>query len=267
MRISQMVNHDLEKIRHLQPDDWPDITLDYKFYSENKFCLPVKVVIGKRIVGVGASIVLGKTAWLGHIIVNPDYRRRGIGFLIVKKLLTDLKNAGIETCSLIATGLGRNVYFKAGFREITEYVFFKREPEKNDNPFHENIFPFQEKYSEAILEMDKQISGEDRRVLLNGIIKSSWLYLDNGLMLGYYLPKLKEGMIYATEPVAGVELMKYKYSRINKAVLPADNTDGIRFLKQNQFIETGRTGTRMEWGSSLNWKPSKIYSRISGNLG
>ncbi len=70
---------------------------------------------------------MGNTAWLAHIIVDPEYRKRGIGSLIVCQLLDFLKNSGCETVSLIATELGYSVYKKAGFVEQTEYAFFERE--------------------------------------------------------------------------------------------------------------------------------------------
>jgi len=35
--------------------------------------------MGSRIVAVGQGIATGRTGWIGHIIVQPDVRNRGLG--------------------------------------------------------------------------------------------------------------------------------------------------------------------------------------------
>ena len=89
--------------------------------------MPVKISIENKIIGIGTGIVFGNTAWLAHIIVNPEFRRRGIGRKIVIELLNIIKNTGCETVSLIATELGCPIYEKAGFIEQTKYAFFEKE--------------------------------------------------------------------------------------------------------------------------------------------
>jgi hypothetical protein len=61
--------------------------------------------------------------------------------------------------------------------------------------------------------------------------------------------------------------MKYKYSKIDKAVFPSDNKAGINFLRQNGFIDTMTKGTRMIYGKDIDWKPGNIFGRIGGNFG
>jgi len=85
-------------------------------------------------------------------------------------------------------------------------------------------------------------------------------------VLGYYIPDLKEGLIVADTIHAGLELMKLKYSRVDKAVLPSGNIDGCEFLQQHGFIQT-KIGTRMVYGKNADWKPTMMFSRIGGNLG
>jgi len=85
-------------------------------------------------------------------------------------------------------------------------------------------------------------------------------------MLGYYFPQPGEGLIVADTIEAGIALMKFKYSNVDKAVLPADNFAGIDFLKKNGFVEKSRC-FRMARGHGLAWYPDKIFSRIGGNFG
>ena len=81
------------------------------------------------------------------------------------------------------------------------------------------------------------------------------------------MPDLGEGLILASDTSAGLELMKIKYSKVDKAVLPGENHFGTNFLGENGFTLSDTKGTRMILGQEINWKPEHIYSRIGGNFG
>jgi GNAT superfamily N-acetyltransferase len=226
----------------------------------------VKVIIKSRIVGIGSGISLGKTAWLAHIIVDPEFRKRGIGSFIVEQLLDSLKKSGCETVSLIATELGYPIYRKAGFVEQTEYVFFGREEPLKDYCRPENIVQLANTNIDDLLNLDKEISGEDRKRLLTDNLEGCHVYQSNGKNIGYYLPELGEGLIIADNMEAGIELMRFKYAASDKGVLPVENREGIAFFKENGFVET-RKAKRMILGKAFPWRPSNIFSRIGGNFG
>jgi len=266
MQFEKVTIDDLDEIRNLQPQDWSDIIPEFEFYIQSSFCSPIKTTIGGKIVGIGASIVFKNTSWIAHIIVDSEYRNKGFGTLIVNELLESIKRDSVATCSLIATDLGKPVYLKAGFRIAAEYSFFQREELWIDCPVSENVIPYEEKHSAMIYELDHKISGEKRELLLSDYLSNSKVYIENNKVLGYYLPDLKEGLIYAGTEEAGLELMKLKYAKVDKAVLPSDNFAGVAFLQQNGFIET-RKGTRMILGKDIDWNPKKMYSRIGGNFG
>jgi len=266
MQFDSITNDDLNEIRNLQPMDWSDIIPEFEFYIQSSFCCPIKIKIDGKIVGVGASVVFKNTSWIAHIIVDSDYRNKSIGTQIVNELLNNLKRDLVATCSLIATELGKPVYLKAGFRIAAEYSFFQREKQWIYCPVSENVISFKEKHRPIIYELDHKISGEKRELLLTDYLSNSLVYVENNKILGYYIPDLKEGLIYADTDEAGLELMKLKYASVDKAVLPSDNISGVAFLKQNGFSET-RKGTRMILGNDLDWNPKKMYGRIGGNFG
>jgi len=258
---------DFNAIRKLQPADWSDIIPYFEYYVGSAICYPFKALLNGEVAGTGVSIVYGRSAWIGHIIVDGQFRNRGIGFQIVDGLLRDLQMRSVTTCSLIATELGKPVYTKAGFRPVTEYVFFERTaPWKGYVP-SDNVVPFCGEYFSDICTLDEKISGEHREAMLSEFMNGALLYVENGQLLGFYLSALKEGMIYADTASAGIELMKAKYATADKAVLPENNVPGIDFLKENGFSVTSSRGTRMVWGNDIAWHPEKIYSRIAGNKG
>ena len=236
MVFEPIIENDIHYLRELQPDGWSDIIPLFEYYIKTTFCKPIKVVINNRIVGIGTGILLNNTAWLAHIIVNPEFRKMGIGSSIVNYLLEYLKNRDCETISLIATELGYPIYKKVGFVEQTKYVFFERKEPLKENIRSKYIIQYKNVNAREIFSLDRIVTGEDRRVFLNDKLENSYVYQKYGKTIGYYLPKLGEGLIIADNVEAGIELMRLRYSIVNKGVLPIDNIEGIKFLNENGFV-------------------------------
>ena len=85
MEFKNFEHSDMRSLADLQPEGWGDITPAYQFYVTSLFCFPIKVIIANRIIAVGAAIIHNEVAWLGQIIVHPDFRNRGIGKKISKR--------------------------------------------------------------------------------------------------------------------------------------------------------------------------------------
>ncbi len=267
MNVDPVTWDDLEKINTLRPDGWSDIVPDFQFYIKTAYCNPIKVELENEIIAVGTSISFGRSAWLAHIIVDKRHRGIGVGSLVVNELITLLESQGVETFSLLATEPGRPVYEKAGFRKVVDYVFMRRETPWQTRSISASIEPVQRHHVPAIMQLDRAVSGEDRRDLIEAHLQGAMVYARNAQVRGYYLPKLKEGLIVAEDEDAGLDLMEVKYATADKAVLPESNRAGLNFLLANGFAPTHSKGTRMIRGKTLNPALSKIYSRIGGNLG
>lgn len=266
MKIEPLTKKDLDHLAPLQPQGWPDIKPALQFYLASPFCHAVKISKHNQMMGIGAGIVFGKTAWLAHIIVGPEFKGKGLAHKMVSHLLEKLTALECESVSLIATDLGYPIYEKAGFKKQTDYVFFKKESPLA--PFEDSprIIAFSPDDQKEMFKLDQAISGEDRRLIFSGKCESAWLYRENNQVTGIYLPDLGEGMIIAKNSRAGTALMKKKYRAVGNAVLPVDNGAGIEFLMENGFTETLRAA-RMIWGKPFVWQPDQIYSRIAGKLG
>ena len=73
-----------------------------------------------KIVGTAATLSYeNRFAWIGMVLVDPDYRNRGIGTSLLQRTIEYLDAAGIPTLKLDATPAGKPLYEKLGF--VSEY--------------------------------------------------------------------------------------------------------------------------------------------------
>jgi len=265
MDIQTLEYSDIKLIADLQPAGW-DIIPSFKLYTLADFCFPIKITIHKKIVGIGSAIIHKDSAWLAHIVVHPDHRNQGIGTLVTKSLIDLILSKSCDTIYLIATELGEPIYKKLGFEPETAYLLFNDIKTTAAFTNSKNIVPFTPKFKEEILTIDRQVSGENRIVLLEQYLSDGFVYVQNNRVTGFYLPTCKEGLIIATSHTAGQELMKLRLTTKENASFPIENASAIEFMSQNNF-KASRTVKRMRLGKPRNWQPSNIYNRIGGNLG
>lgn len=261
-------NNDINSLSELQPEGWNNIIPIMFSYIHSTICFPIKVVIGKQIVGIGATIIHKDTAWLGHIIVRKESRGKGIGKFITQKLIEIANAKNCLTINLIANELGTPVYEKFGFVTETEYLFFNNiKLEKMLNK-ECNIHKYREEYKNQILTIDKVNSNEDRSCQIENHIKNSFIYYgtQEKIIEGFYLPTFGEGLIIANSPTAGIELLKFHLQTNKRVAFPKDNTFTVSFLYSKGYKEL-RTAKRMTLGKRKQVKLCNIYNRISGNIG
>lgn len=260
--ISPLTQNDLASVGLLQPEGWGDIMPHIEFYLRSSFCYPIKITTDNKLSGIGAAIVLGDTAWLAHIIVHPEKRNKGLGRIITNALLDSVGSC--STVFLIATKLGEPLYQKVGFEIEMEYIFLK---ELNFTlPVETITTRFNKKYEHDLMALDAKVSGEDRRTIIMPHIEHAHLTVENGIVTGYYLPSLGEGLIVASTENAGLTLLSKRLILERRVVLPAAQEEVITFLKNHGAKEFLR-GTRMRIGKKRPWLANKIFSRIGGNLG
>ena len=266
MPFSPFTHPDISILDELRPLDWTDIKIPFQFYLSSGFCFPIKLTNEDKIIGVGCSIIHDDVAWLAHIIVHPEFRNQGHGTSITKELLKIAAEKNTVTQFLIATEMGAPVYSKLGFVTETEYLFYKDIVLKDTFVPSDNMIPFQEKYFDQLIQLDKKLSSENRVAHLTENCNSGTLYLENDRVLGFYLPILGEGIILAEQPSAGIELLQLHLSKSDNVVFPMENTSALQFMMQHSF-EPFRKAKRMRLGAKRDWIPSTIYNRIGGNLG
>jgi GNAT superfamily N-acetyltransferase len=166
---------------------WNQLERDWKIFLHlsPKACLVASRE--DKVVGTVATIRYQKFfSWIGMVLVDPEYKRQGIGMQLLKEALQILHNE--ETIKLDATPAGREVYLKLNF--VDEYRLVRMStivaPEKlivsAARALHkDDLF--------ALSEFDREIFGADRKPLLEWMLEGApqlaFLVKEKKEILGY----------------------------------------------------------------------------------
>jgi N-acetylglutamate synthase-like GNAT family acetyltransferase len=266
MTSTEFLSSDLEQLPDLQPADWGDLLPRFRYFIDSPFCKPIKISEQSQVVAIGASLFHKDTVWLACIVVHPDHRRKGLGNTITKDLIAGIDRRHYSTIYLDATDFGYPVYKKLGFEVETEYAHYVGQPITAVHPVSENLVRYEEKFRDQLLELDRQVSGEDRSGILGDFMTSAVLYINHSKVEGFHIPDWGDGPVIANSVQAGRELMKIRIQNFDKAVFPVDNKISTNFLKENDFVFQ-KTSKRMYVGNKRAWQAENLYNWISGQLG
>lgn len=258
---------DLPHLEAIRPSDWPDILTPFTYYlAHPQHCLPIKLVVDGLLAGTGALILHEDTAWLGHVIVAPQYRGQGLGKDITRKLVEMGRASGRETLYLIATELGAPVYAAVGFVEETEYIFHQLPCLQPHIVSDLVISVMTEGDWAAVFAMDREAMGESRNAAMRPHLDSGLVCREGGEVTAYHLPTWGDGLIVARTAEAGKALMRHRLTTKDMACLPKDNLAAAALL-ESLGSKPFRAVKKMRVGPERPWRPEMIYNRIAGNLG
>ena len=170
IRLRLMSNNDIPEGIHLKDiAGWNQTAVDWeRFLSASpEGCFVAEY--GGRVVGTSTTIVYeGRFAWIGMVLVDPQYRGRGIGTALLECAIQYLGSRNVLSIKLDATAQGKLLYEKLGF--VSEYRverwLLKRQADEK---------PVQKVYVgiEDVLELDREIFGADRSELLRSLAEDA----------------------------------------------------------------------------------------------
>ena len=106
-------------------------------------------------------------AWIGMVLVHPDFRRRGLATALIRHCLRCLFDTGVRRVKLDATPAGETVYGRMGFRSQWRLRRWYR-----DSPVDLPVPTagvFSGFFSPAMLRWDRRVFGADRAALLQAL--------------------------------------------------------------------------------------------------
>ena len=64
--------------------------------------------VGGRLIGTVTTTTYGRSvAWIGMMVVDPDFRRKGIGTALMRRAIDHVQGRGVRVLKLDATPAGR----------------------------------------------------------------------------------------------------------------------------------------------------------------
>jgi len=124
---------------------------------------------GEKVVGTAATLSYeNRFAWISMVLVDPEYRNRGIGTKLLERTVQYLDESGVPTLKLDATPLGKPLYEKMGF--VSEYEierWISKRTAGAAGTRKEVSLPAEQ--SREILALDRDIFGADRSALLRSL--------------------------------------------------------------------------------------------------
>lgn len=142
-----------------------------------------------KIVGTAATLSFEmRFAWISMVLVDPEYRNRGIGTSLLQRAIEYLDSAGIPTQKLDATPAGKPLYEKLGF--VTEYEIDRWILKWSilDKHCRKDLRPSTETLAD-VFQFDHEAFGADRSTLLRSLNERAsdmtLIARDTGKLMGY----------------------------------------------------------------------------------
>ena len=218
---------------------------------------------GSERLGICTSVSFGEVGWFGNLIVKGDYRREGVGSLLVKHAIDYLKNRGVETIGLYAYQHLVKFYESFGFKPDIDFLVLQgktafpptegivRKPKKQDVP--------------EVIDFDSQCFEANRKKLLEPILLDTgnlcYISTENNEITGYVAAKVYDIMAevgplicHANRVEVAVMLLKTILSRLNgldiSMCIPKKETALLHMLSKAGFREDFRVA-RMFLGPAV----------------
>jgi ribosomal protein S18 acetylase RimI-like enzyme len=209
LEIRLMTEHDVAGAMRLkEAAGWNQTEVDWRrlLRLEPRGCLAG--VLGGRLVATTTTTSYDRTlAWVGMVLVDPAFRRRGIATALVRAALDRLEAEGVEAVKLDATPEGAPVYEGLGFEAellIKRWARAGRTQSSVSDPFDNSAAA---QLGEEVFELDRRAFGADRSELLQALaddacVGPSFRVGGGGTLRGYALARRGSRATYVGPVVA-----------------------------------------------------------------
>jgi GNAT superfamily N-acetyltransferase len=259
IHLRKMALSDMDSLMKLKnAEGWNQLKKDWTMLISYKKSVNLVAVLENRIVGTVTAInYANAVAWIGMMLVDRDYRGRGIAKLLMLETIAKLKKC--ESIKLDATPAGRPLYMKLGFED--EYKLYRMTNpsvsliSRSHNTIKtENILPGD---IPEVAQLDKKVFGADRTGLISQMYEScpelAWLIRENNRVAAFCLGRV--GMNFTQIGPLSASSNEHAEALIGSAInqitgravvvdIPSDKSDTRHWLEAHGFI-TQRPFDRM----------------------
>jgi GNAT superfamily N-acetyltransferase len=253
---------DIEQaLRLSKAEGWNQTEKDWQLLIQNSENVCLAAETGGKIAGTATAINYeNDVAWIGMVLVDPEYRGQGLSKTLLSALFEQLKTC--RSVKLDATPAGQPVYRKFGFKE--EYLIHRM---TSDSVSQKSLSEESTSFAEPvhlrdipeIVDLDKQVFGANRKQLIEFLVENytnnAWMIKRNGKITGFALGR--EGtrffqigpVLASTTADAKILIMKSLYQLegrktvidvLEDKVELTDWLETLGFVKQRHFIRMYR---------------------------
>ncbi len=252
-------------------DDWRRLL---QMDARGCFC----ATVDDRVVATTTTTTYGiKLAWIGMVLVDPDYRRRGIATKLMKRALDYLTEVKVVTVKLDATPEGQMVYENLGFK-VESLI------ERWDGTAHANsevsFAPFDTSNCDEIFALDRRAFNADRSRLIEKLIADACVApqivaAPDGHVHGYALARRGSnadylGPLVAIDLETATTLFDATLAQLPGQQVYVDvNTNfqkGAEMLAAGGFVKQ-RDLIRMSYGAESNPTSESVFAIAGPEIG
>lgn len=227
------------------------------------------------VVGTVTTATYGTAlAWIGMMLVDPVYRRRGIGKRLMQEALGTLHGIGVASIKLDATAAGRPLYESLGF--VSEGLLERWEGTASSVGKKEAVI-IAEATIPAVYALDRRAFGTDRRPWLDSLMRETpvpplMVLSPGGEMAGYGLVRRGSqafyvGPLIARDKEAALTLLDGILGRLTGEKIYLDFNTGfdidVQTLADRGFVKQ-RELIRMSFGRKSSAGTSNLIFGIAG---
>ena len=225
--------------------------------------------LGGHLVGTTMTFVSNGAAWIAMVLVEKNVRGKGIGTALMKHALGYLDACKVRTVRLDATGMGRPIYEKLGFKPEYELVRFEGKAASGCAVTSvKNVTP---KMLKDVIKFDKRMMGENRGKMLRalfGEFPENMRVLMNGRKLEGFVTMRSGSNAVQIGPCtatlnAGPGLLTDALNRCDGKIvlidIPTDNVHAVKIAESKGF-EIQRRFLRMYRGRRIKSNAGAIWA-------
>ncbi len=182
-----------QAIKLSNAEKWNQTEKDWELLIRNPDNICLAAIDGERVIGTATAInYANEVAWIGMVLVDKEYRVRGVSKLLLSGLFERLRS--FSSLKLDATPAGQPVYQKFSFKD--EYLVHRMTASSvspkalfSDNGLSpERVHPGN---IPEIVEYDKRVFGADRKQLIEFLVNNypdnAWMLRQDGKIIGIAL--------------------------------------------------------------------------------
>lgn len=218
-----------------------------------------------------------KLAWVGMVLVDPEYRRRGVATRLMQTALDYLEKR-VGTVKLDATPDGQPVYEKLGFK--VESLVERWMGTARDDKRAAGCETFEPAARDELLALDREAFGADRSKLIEALLEDACVApavttAANGRLSGYALARRGSAATYIGPLVAidaeqATALLDGLLGQLAGERIYVDlNTNfekGAEVVAARGFVKQ-RDLLRMSYGSRSNSSAASIFAIAGPEFG